>query len=118
MSDCPTDPSLLGLPPVEAVHELPPEARPAFIAYVAALQAKAASKLTVDRSRPKTATAKADTLLTVRQAAERLGTTTDWLYRNAHSLPFSIRLGTRQLRFSASGIDRWTRIRQGGVSDY
>ncbi len=47
-----------------------------------------------------------DELLSVRQAAERLSTSTDWLYRHSADLPFTRRLG-RQLRFSARGIDAY-----------
>jgi hypothetical protein len=53
-----------------------------------------------------------DTLLDVADAATRLATTKDWLYRHAHHLPFTIRNG-RQLRFSRLGIDRYIRERSG-----
>ena len=39
--------------------------------------------------------------MTNKQAAGRLGTSPDWLYRHARQLPFTVRLATRQLRFSA-----------------
>ena len=66
-------------------------------------------------SGPKTEVAKEpmpDTLLNVADAAMRLATTKDWLYRHAHHLPFTIRNG-RQLRFSRLGIDRYIRERSG-----
>jgi predicted DNA-binding transcriptional regulator AlpA len=47
-----------------------------------------------------------DRLLTVSEAAETLKTSEDWLYRNATRLPFVVRMGRRQLRFSALGIAR------------
>jgi len=53
-----------------------------------------------------------DSLLTVQDAATRLQTTVDWLYRNSKKLPFTIRNG-RQLRFSSKGIDRDIRERKG-----
>ena len=53
-----------------------------------------------------------DSLLKVQDAATRLETTDDWLYRNSKKLPFTIRNG-RQLRFSSKGIDRYIRERQG-----
>jgi hypothetical protein len=49
-----------------------------------------------------------DRLLT----AERLGVTKDYLYRNKN-LPFAVRLGPGQLRFSAAGIDRYIKARMG-----
>jgi|SRR5215510_13557989 len=54
-----------------------------------------------------------DVLLDVDRAAQRLGTSKDWLYRHADKLPFTIRLGARQLCFSAKGIERYIRQRQG-----
>ena len=48
-----------------------------------------------------------DELLTVTEAAARLKTTKDWLYRNWKKLPFTVSLSPRQLRFSAKGIDRY-----------
>src|SRR5262245_41924772 len=43
-----------------------------------------------------------DRLLTTEDAAQRLGVSTDWLYRRAPRLPFTVRL-ERVLRFSARG---------------
>jgi hypothetical protein len=53
-----------------------------------------------------------DRLLDAGEAAQRLGTSPDWLYRRAAGLPFTVRLG-RTLRFSAQGLDRYIRTRQG-----
>ena len=52
-----------------------------------------------------------DRLLTVKEAAEKLGTTKDYLYRHSQDLPFTVRLGPRHLRFSLNGIDRYIRNR-------
>ena len=54
-----------------------------------------------------------DVLLTIDDAAQRLSTSRDWLYRHASRLPFAIRNG-RQLRFSSEGIARYIRERSGG----
>lgn len=53
-----------------------------------------------------------DRLLDVREAAQRLGTSADYLYRHGRTLPFTVRVGSR-LRFSSRGIDRYIRVRQG-----
>jgi excisionase family DNA binding protein len=53
-----------------------------------------------------------DRLLDVDEAAQRLGTSTDYLYRHSRKLPFTVRIGSR-LRFSARGIERFIRTRQG-----
>jgi excisionase family DNA binding protein len=58
----------------------------------------------------RTPTQTPDHLLTIEQAAKQLAVSKDFLYRNAKSLPFAIRLG-RSLRFSASGIERYLRQR-------
>lgn len=46
-------------------------------------------------------------LLTVDEAAERLGVPASWLYRHAKSLPFSRKLGHRTLRFDATALEKW-----------
>lgn len=50
-------------------------------------------------------------LLTVGQAAERLGVARTWLYRHAKSLPFTRKLGHRTLRFDARAMERWASTR-------
>lgn len=57
--------------------------------------------------------AEGDQLLTVEVAARKLDVSKDWLYRRTAKLPFTIRLGPRQLRFSVRGIERYIRQRQG-----
>jgi excisionase family DNA binding protein len=84
------------------------------LAQVTALQTTLLAKLLVHKGQERRADAvPEDHLLTVEEAAERLGTSRDWLYRKAHKLPFTVRLGPRQLRFSSRGIDRYLRTRQG-----
>lgn len=56
-----------------------------------------------------------DTLLDAKEAARRLGTSVDYLYRHAPELPFTVRPGGRRLRFSARGIERYIRLRQGNT---
>jgi predicted DNA-binding transcriptional regulator AlpA len=53
-----------------------------------------------------------DRLLDVFEAAEKLGVTTDWLYRHHRKLPITVRHG-RLLRFSELGIDDYIRRRRG-----
>lgn len=48
--------------------------------------------------------------LDVAEAAERLGISRGWLYRNAARLPFAVRIGRRVL-FDANGLERWNRGR-------
>jgi excisionase family DNA binding protein len=53
-----------------------------------------------------------DKLLTVEQAAHKLGSSKDYLYRNSAKLPFTVRMG-RQLRFSEAEIEKFIKARQG-----
>jgi predicted DNA-binding transcriptional regulator AlpA len=98
------------------VTDLPRELVPDMLCQLGAIQAALTVRwLTVSVS-PGVATSlqpEEDVLLDVNRAAERLGTSKDWLYRHAVKLPFTIRLGARQLRFSANGIARYIRQRQG-----
>jgi excisionase family DNA binding protein len=47
-------------------------------------------------------------LLTVESAAERLGVSTDYVYRHAEQFPFTRHMG-RKLVFSSLGIDEYIR---------
>jgi excisionase family DNA binding protein len=53
-----------------------------------------------------------DRRLNVEQAAARLGVSKDYLYRNAGSLPFTVRIG-RSLGFSEAGLEKYIRQRTG-----
>ena len=46
-------------------------------------------------------------LLSVKEAAEVLNVSADWLYRNAKKLPFSRKLGPKMLRFSHQGLQKY-----------
>jgi len=62
-----------------------------------------------------------DQLLKVKEAAARLRTSADWLYRHWKELPFAVQLSNRQLRFSTKGIEQYieekrnarTRVQEG-----
>lgn len=53
-----------------------------------------------------------DELLTVEEAAKVLRTTADWLYRHADSLPFTVRPGPGQVRFSRRGLQDYLKRKQ------
>jgi len=98
----------------ERAQELPPEAARDLLARLAPLQ----TVLLAQAIRPPAGAngqgepeGQGD-LLTVEEAARKLRVSTDWLYRRAGKLPFTVRLG-RQLRFSEWGLDRYIRQRQG-----
>jgi predicted DNA-binding transcriptional regulator AlpA len=52
-------------------------------------------------------------LLDASETARRLAVSRDWVYRYGKTLPFAVRVGTRHLRFSSHGLERWLRARQG-----
>lgn len=48
-----------------------------------------------------------DRLLTVKQVADRLGTSAKYVYAHAQAYPFKRPLGKKALRFSEQGLERW-----------
>lgn len=100
----------------ERINEVAPDAIPALIGEAAALQAQLWARLQSANTAPAAAPVQASTsgddeLLTVKQAAARLGVSRKWLYRHAPSLPFTRKLSTGTLRFSARGLERWKESR-------
>jgi predicted DNA-binding transcriptional regulator AlpA len=95
------------------VAGVPPQAISPLLCQLAALQSALAARLLMESAVSSDSLAEADVLLNVTEASERLGTSPDWLYRHAHQLPFTVRVGPRQLRFSAHGLAQYIRKRQG-----
>ncbi|HXK10819.1 MAG TPA: hypothetical protein VMT70_14305 [Vicinamibacteria bacterium] len=48
----------------------------------------------------------------LREAARRLGVSAAYLYKNAKTLPFTVRIG-RRLLCSTAKLTRWSRTRSG-----
>jgi hypothetical protein len=87
---------MLLLPEPESIDGLPVETLPGLIAQLAALQARAAMRLSTE-----TAPARDDDqLLTIDQVAERLAVTEDWLRRRP-DLPFIVKLSEGTVRYSS-----------------
>ena len=80
------------------------------LAVGAVADAPAAAPEGDQRADPSAATA-LGSLLTVAEAALRLKVSKGWLYRNAGALPFTVRLGEGQLRFSEAGIQAHIRAK-------
>jgi predicted DNA-binding transcriptional regulator AlpA len=91
--------------------EIPAEDVPTLLGRVAAEQARLAAVQTALVARMAEHTPErgddADALLTVIEAARLIGMSPRWLYKNAHRLPFTRRVGPRALRFSRRGIARY-----------
>jgi predicted DNA-binding transcriptional regulator AlpA len=98
--------------PTHVAH-VPLQAIPALLCQLAGLQSALLARLLTDSTPPSIQAADPDGLLDVAETAQRLGTSKDWLYRHADQLPFTVRLGPRQLRFSAHGLAQYIRKRQG-----
>jgi excisionase family DNA binding protein len=92
-----------------AGHELTPEQLAEALGMLARLEALFSIRL---NGSAQGAAEEPDRLLTAEEAAERLGIAADTLYRKAKRFPFTVRLGY-QVRFSAAGLERFIRARQG-----
>jgi excisionase family DNA binding protein len=101
--------------PAEALSVLVASTAPADLPALAAELARALGAALARTTSPQASVPETHhgTLLTVDEAAERLGVAPSWLYRHAKSLPFTRKLGHRTLRFEAVGIDRWIATRTG-----
>ena len=97
---------------LQGIHDLGPTEVFALLSQVAALQSALAARLLYVQEHHESRSPE-DRLLTVEEAASRLGTSEDWLYRHAPKLPFTVRLAPRQLRFSSQGITKYLQRRQG-----
>lgn len=94
------------------VHELDVEEAAVLLAQVAAVQASLAARVaSAARSVPASRRQDDDRLISVDEAAARLGVTPRWLYRHSGHLPFARRLSRKTLRFSDLGLKRWQATR-------
>jgi hypothetical protein len=76
------------LPPIEAVDALAPEQLPALVAGLAALQARAAARLTVPVAPPANGRADAGDVVTdVREVARIARRSVSWVRKRGHTLP-------------------------------
>jgi hypothetical protein len=90
---------------LKAARELPAEELAGFIGQLEAAKATAWARLTAPSQAPQPAH---DELLSVPEAAHRLGVSADYLYSHHQEYPFTRRQG-RKLLFSALGIERHIR---------
>lgn len=99
------------------VAEISPEQVPAMLGQLEELRALLLARLLTVPANGNApapgAPAEGDRLLTVEEAAHKLGASKDYLYRHAKALPFTVRISPRQLRFSLRRIERFIQQRQG-----
>lgn len=89
------------------VHQLGVEDAAVLLAQVAAIQATLAARVASIAQPGPVRRQEEDRLISVEDAAGRLGVTPRWLYRHAPRLPFARRLSRKALRFSELGLKRW-----------
>src|SRR5262245_31588563 len=93
--------------------DVPLDKVPALLAQLAAVQVALLGRLVAEgNGHGDSGAAGPDRNLSVEEAAQALGMSPAYLYRRAGSLPFTVRIG-RRLLFSAAGLERWNRRRQG-----
>jgi excisionase family DNA binding protein len=92
---------------------LPAESIPPMLGELERLKATLWARLTSRQNdRQAGGQVDGDRLLSAKEAAAKLGTSADYLYRHSRNLSFTVRLG-RKLRFSEAGIERYIRQRMG-----
>lgn len=96
----------------ERAGSLSAEVTSALLVQIVSLQTLLLGQLLRERTATTTSAKEEDRLLTVEEAAQKLGATTDWLYRQAATLPFTVRM-SRHVRFSERGVERWIKARLG-----
>jgi excisionase family DNA binding protein len=92
-------------PVLQAARTLPPAELPRLLGDLEEVKATALARLIAP-----TPVQHTDEFLTVKAAAQRLGCSADYLYKNSASLPFTRHLG-KKLLFSTCGIEEY--LRQG-----
>ena len=104
LRDLVSDPSKVSLVPSEVI--------PALRGKLAELDTLLLGRLLQPGNGQVEQSADGDTLLTVKEAAAKLGTSADWVYRHSRTLPFLVRIG-RKVLFSEAGIERYIPARMG-----
>ena len=93
---------------LDLAETLPADKLPRLLGSLEEVRAVALMRLTtrVEKTEP-------DKLLTVRQVADRLAVSRDWVYRHGKTLPFFYENGSsRNLRFSAAKLDLYLKGKQ------
>lgn len=92
-------------PVLAAARTMAPETLPRLLGDLEEIRSTALARLSAPVSQPAP-----DALLDVASAAERLGVSAGYLYRNHRRFSFVRRMG-RSLRFSSTGIEEYIRHR-------
>ena len=87
---------------LDSIEQMERDQLPQLLGELETIRATALMKM----SAPSPSLPQRDKLLTIESAADRIGVSTDYLYRNSKTLPFTRRVG-RKLLFSSVGIDAY-----------
>jgi len=91
-------------------EEAPAADLPAIIGALAQAQALALARLTAPRQVNSSPAVQGGNI-SAEEAARRLGVSASYIYKNARSLPFTVRIG-RRIVCNAGAVERWNRQRQ------
>ena len=102
--------SLLDVP--ERVDGVSAEQVPVLIGHLVGLEEALKARLLIPRGDGEVAGGAREAqdtgrLMSAHEAAQVLGVSTSWLYRRARSLPFTVRLPGRGIRFSYTGVRKY-----------
>jgi predicted DNA-binding transcriptional regulator AlpA len=92
----------------ERINDLQPAQARACLALLVPLQTALLSRAFAQDG---SVGSRGDRLLSVKEAAAKLGQSVAYVYKHAHTFHFAVRNG-RALRFSETGIERWIREQQ------
>jgi excisionase family DNA binding protein len=93
-----------------------PDELPEILGLLEAAKARCWSRLTAPAPPPRTHDS--GRMLSVREAATRLGLSVDYLYRHQRQLPFMQKVGTRTIRCPEAALTRWQATRRSCVNTY
>jgi excisionase family DNA binding protein len=88
---------------LDSLQKMKPEQLPALLGELEVIRVTALLRVSAPPVQDRH-----EELLTVESAAERLGVSTDYVYRHAEQFPFTRHMG-RKLVFSSLGIDEYIR---------
>ena len=95
----------------EAVQTVPVDDLPRMLGAMAEAQARLQLRLATPRPEDHRADVR-DANISVAEAAQRLGVSPSYIYKNAKNLPFVVRIGRRRV-CSMNRLERWNRTRLG-----
>jgi hypothetical protein len=87
--------------------QIPAKDIPSIMIQLNALQSALAARLIAEQSGDAAKSEPEDKLITIKEAADLLTVSPDWLYRRHKNLPFTHRLSRKGLRFSKRDLLSW-----------